>query len=258
MSKAKAPQGKGKQPRKHVAKALRVDPFKGSITILTQDPNVNGGVLVSPDSPYEMHSPGTVIICGPLVLPGQNFTIQARTFGTQKDTKGQRASIDTSGLDGTSVPPFPRLTGYGGDGASGVRGGSGMNAGDIAIRADTYHLDTSLPVSADGGAGGKGQNGQDGEMGGNDGKGGRGGDGGNGAVGGNGGTITIEYRNPPAPQVDASVKPGQGGAGGLFGVGGVGGYNRDGSPRGKVGALGKFGIEGSQGQEGKVFVEPFS
>src|SRR6266850_1407948 len=150
MSKAKTPRGKGK-PRKHIAEALAVEPFKGSITILTQDPNVNGGVMVPPDG-YAIATPGAVIICGPLVLPGQDLEIQAETIGTQTDTKGQAAAIDTSApaWNGAPPPPLPPPV-SGSNGATGATGDSGMNGGNTTIQADTYKLTNPLAIRAEGG-----------------------------------------------------------------------------------------------------------
>src|SRR4051812_48771012 len=119
-----------RQPIKKSSRALSTKPKGGSTTLLTQDPNLKNGVIVPSGSSFDIATPGKVIICGPIFLPGQSFSIEAEQLGTQNDTMGQAAAISVRGQDGAPIPDSSPAA-VGSTGARGTRtpgnGGTGAN-----------------------------------------------------------------------------------------------------------------------------------
>jgi hypothetical protein len=268
MSTSKKKESNDRGAVKTPKSVVQLRASKSSITTFTQDPNEVGCTLVPSSGPYVIDTPGNIIICGPISLPGQSFTISAKDIGTRPDSKGQAAAIDVSGApgappadlppasagtNGATGPPGPGMwgpvmiyPGPAGNGSSGGSGSPGGDGGDININVKNVTPGASLLLKAEGGRGGQGQNGQPGGAGGAGaegngvvipaGNGGAGGTGGNGGPGGSGGTISISC---PADSSNAFIPSVQRGAPGAGGGGGAGG------PAG-----GKFSSPGASGQTG--------
>jgi hypothetical protein len=243
-SKKTKTEGKGTAKNSNVV-PQSMSAQKGSTTILTQDPNVTGNrILVPADGPYSLTTPGRVIICGPLSLPGQSLSVECGEIGTQSDTKGNAAVISVTGQNGAPPPAptkpaangsdgkqaftgnepssFPGERGSGG--AAGRPGTAGGSGGTISVIALSVASGTNLTLNAEGGKGGQGQRG---ERGGN---------------GGKGGTCFVVLGMPDAEHLMGTgrvIPPGPGGQGGDGGSGGVGG---DGGKGGNPGQGGTGGI----------------
>lgn len=219
-----------------------------TLILTQQSPPPVGGMYLSPDQDYSIWA-DTVIIQGPMTLPGSAVTIWARTVQWQPDSNGNAPAIDVSGA--VPVAPQPAALGQGqasqgpnseaqgfeysaaGTGAPGSPGANGNTAGDsqsgtaftpaagvtggsIAIYAGS--LDNSLAPSAtlmlvaNGGAGQNGQNGQTGQEGGN---------GGNGQPSDS--LARMSWPTWPAPRPTPGGDGAQGGVGGDGGSGAIGG-----------------------------------
>lgn len=217
--------------------------------IITQEsPPPVGGVYVPPGANFVVWG-DTVIVTGPLVMPGLSITIWAQTLQWQADNNGNAPKIDVSG--GAPIAPMPgqpqagaaanganseasgiqwSTAGPGNPGNGGADGNTaadsssgtaftpatGANAGKITIYAanlsDALAPGTTLTLLADGG---NGQNGQDAQT---------------GQDGGNGGYGQPNYATPiaswppwPAPRPTPGGSGGSGGGGGNGGAGGTGG-----------------------------------
>jgi len=210
---------------------------KGSTTILTQDPNAPpNSQKVPPNTSFTLTIPGTVIIHGPLSLPGQIFNLECGIIGAENDSKGNPASISVKGQHG-APPPEPAkpatngtdgkqaFTGNepssfpgerGANGSASGSGTAGSSGGTISVVADSVAPGTNLRLNAEGGDGGQGQPGQAGGQ------------------GGQGGVCFVVFGpdamsfNPelgPQPGMDYGkvIPPGPGGEGGTGGPGGSGG-----------------------------------
>jgi hypothetical protein len=205
--------------------------------VLTQEnPLPPGAVLVASDLDHVIYA-DTVIVRGPLSLPGKNVSIYARVITPVPNSKGIPASIDVSGAPAQAAAPTqpssPQAargedrgghddTGgdgaNGSDGAAGANGGNGNDGGTITLYMESsFNYQVSylnlLANGSDGAPGGVGTKGQD---------------------GGDGGDGYLHRRPNPAGGHGASTPGTRGGDGGNGGNGGSGGNGGNGGKGGMI------------------------
>src|SRR5687767_1916462 len=71
--------------------------------VVTQDSSVEAAVQISSDQDLSIYA-DTVIIRGPLNLPGRNVAIVARIIDSQLDANNNAAQISVAGIAGAAPP----------------------------------------------------------------------------------------------------------------------------------------------------------